>query len=186
LPDLTVTGAILRLSGESRKPVQIQHARQISARDLRAGNFILISSPLESPWMTLFDDKLNFRYRIQFNATSPATDGEFVNMRPLPGEKARYSAATTVPQFGVTYGVVARVPNLTGTGKVLLISGIKYTGFEAAGEYATSAKAAQELAKAFHVSDISEVPDFEVLLETYSIASAPRYVKVAALRRISN
>lgn len=181
LSDVTVAATILRLSGEEGTRVTIQHARQLTARDLRSGNFILLHTPLGNPWLTLFADKLNFRYRVTYN---PLQAVEFVNTHPLPGENLTYQAAATTPRFGVAYGLVARVPNLTGTGKVLLVYGLRFAGGEAAGEYATDPKAAAELAKLFKVRDITDVPDFEVLLETYSIAAAPRSVKVVAFRRI--
>lgn len=184
-PDVTAAGAIMRLSGQEGKKAVIQDARQISARDLRSGNFILLSAPIASPWMTLFEEKLNFRYRLWFNDDSPLPITEFENLHPLLGEKPTYRAAATSPSFGVTYGLVAKVPNLTNTGKVLLIYGLRYTGLEAAGEYATDPKSAEELAHLLHVADINSAPDFEVLVETYSLNAAPRYVKVAAFRRIN-
>lgn len=186
LPDATVAGAILRIGAEDKRKVVIQHARQMSARDLRSGNFILLSGPNASPWMSLFADKLNFRWSILMKEDPPRSETAFVNTHPQAGEKTLYPAAQTAPQFGVTYGLVARVPNLTGTGKVLLVCGLRYTGLEAAGEYATDPKAAAELTRLFKVDRISELPDFEVLLETYAIDAAPRYVKVIAYRRIIN
>jgi hypothetical protein len=181
LSDVTVVASLLRSSRGEENTVAIQHARQLTARDLRSGNFILLHTPLGNPWLTLFSDKLNFKYRVTYN---PLQQVEFINTHPLPGEKLTYQAAPTTPGFGVAYGLVARVPNLTGTGKVLLVSGLRFAGGEAAGDYATDPKAATELAKLFKVKDISEVPDFEVLLETYSIAAAPRSVKVIAFRRV--
>ncbi len=186
LPDVVATGAILRVSGEERKTVLIQHARQIAARDLRSGDFILLSAPIASPWISLFEDKLNFHIRYRFKKDSSSPDSEFLNRQPLPGEKPLYAAGASVPQFGMTYGLIARVPNLTGTGKVLLLCGLRYTGLEAAGEYATDPKFAAELARLLHVNDVSQLPDFEVLLETYSLDGAPRDVKVVAFRRIGN
>lgn len=183
-PDMTVAGAILRRSEHEGKKVILQHARQISARDLRSGNLILLTSPIASPWITLFEDKLNFRYQIDFRA--PSHPSAFVNTRPLPGEKPSYSSAATAPDFGVTYGLVARLPNLSGTGKVLLICGLRYTGLEAAGDYATDPQAFAQLARLLKTNDVWSVPDFEVLLETYSIGAAPRDIKVAAYRRISS
>jgi hypothetical protein len=184
LPDLTVAAAILRVAGQQGKNVVIVHTSQISARDLRDGNFILVSAPIANPWMTLFEEKLNFRYRLDDSPKGVTTN--IINIHPLAGEKPTYSADASTPEFGVTYGLVARVPNLTGTGKVMLIGGLKYTGFEAAGEYATDPSSAAELAALFKVKDISQVPDFEVLIETYSIKAAPRYVKLVAFRRVND
>ena len=183
-PDIAAATAIMRLSGAEGRKAIVQDARQITARDLRSGNFILLSAPIASPWMTLFEDKLNFRYRVSFEENSLSMVTAFENLHPQPGEKPVYRAAATTPGYGVTYGLVAKVPNLTGTGKVLLLYGLKYTGLEAAGEYATDPKTAAALAELLHVRSIEDAPDFEVLIETYAIDTAPRYVKVAALRSI--
>lgn len=184
LPDLTVAAAVLRAAGEEKKHIIIQHASQIHARDLRSGNFILLAAPIANPWITLFEDKLNFRYRLDDTPNGVISGIENVHLQP--GEKSLYPADSSVPEFGVTYGLVARIPNLTGTGKVLLITGLKYTGLEAAGEYATDPAAAAELARLFKVKDISQIPDFEVVIETYSLSAAPRYIKVAAFRRVND
>lgn len=183
-PDVAAVSAIMRLSGAEGRKAIVQDARQITARDLRFGNFILLSAPIASPWMTLFEDKLNFRYRVSFEENSPSMVTAFENLHPLPGEKPVYRADATTPGYGVTYGLVAKVPNLTGTGKVLLLYGLKYTGLEAAGEYATDPKMAAGLAELLHVRNIEDASDFEVLIETYAIDTAPRYVKLAALRII--
>jgi len=183
-PDIAAVTAIMRLAGAEGRKAIVQDARQITARDLRSGNFILLSAPIASPWMTLFEDKLNFRYRVSFEENSLSMVTAFENLHPKPGEKPVYRADATTPGYGVTYGLVAKVPNLTGTGKVLLLYGLKYTGLEAAGEYATDPKTAAALAELLHVRSIEDAPDFEVLLETYAIDTAPRYVKVAALRSI--
>jgi hypothetical protein len=181
-PDVAAVSAIMRLSGAEGRKAIIQNARQITARDLRSGNFILLSAPIASPWMTLFEDKLNFRYHVSFEGNSPSMLTSFENLHPQPGEKPVYRADATTPGYGLTYGLVAKVPNLTGTGKVLLLYGLKYTGLEAAGEYATDPKAAAALAELLHVRNIEDAPDFEVLIETYAIDTAPRYVKVVAFR----
>lgn len=183
-PDVAVAGAIMRQGGAAGKKMLLQNAHQISPRDFRSGNYILLSAPIASPWMSLFQDKLNFRYRLYYVPDAPAPVSEFENSHPLPGEKADYRAAPTSPNFGLTYGLIARVPNLTGTGKVLLIFGLKYTGLEVAGEFATDPKRAAELARLLHVADIRQAPDFEVLVETDSLDAAPRYVRAVAARTI--
>jgi hypothetical protein len=141
---------------------------------------------MASPWINLFADKLNFQFHGHFDPHSNQATSEYVNTNPLPGERREYGGASTAPKFGVAYGLVARVPNLTGTGKVLLICGQKFTGLEAAGEYATDPKAAAELVRSLGVTDVGHLPDFEALVETYSIDTAPKYVKLIAFRRIGS
>jgi hypothetical protein len=183
-PDAAIAGAILRLSGEERKKIIIQHARQTGVQDLRSGNLILISSTLATPWINLLTDSLDFRYHVQFDTNFPPGLPEFLNIRPLPGERSSYSADPRTPGFGVTYGLVARVPNLSGTGKILIIQGLRYTGSQAAGEFATDPTAAADLARVLHVGQVNDLPDFEALLQTDSIANSHLNTKLVAFRRL--
>ena len=182
LGDVGVAGSIATLSAEERKKITIQHARQITVRDLRSGNIILLNTPPANPWVNLFEDSLNFRYHRRVDPGQPGRP-EFLNTNPQPGEAASYVAAPTTPEYGISYGLVARVSNLTNSGKVLLIMGLRFTGGEAAGDYATDPSAAKEVARLLKVKNIKDAPDFEVLVQTHSLASAPRDVKIVAFRR---
>jgi len=187
LPDLKITEMLLRLSWKEKKDLVVHHAREVNARDLRSGNSILLASPVANPWIGLFEHKLNFRFHVRYEPNATAGSSEYLNVHPNPGEQANYPGSpTAAPKFGLAYGLVARLPNLDGTGKILLICGQKFTGFQAAGEYATDPRAAAELARLLNAKNVREMPDFEVLLETNSIDFTPRYVKPVAFRRISN
>jgi hypothetical protein len=180
-PEVNIAGAILKLSGEEGKEAIIQHSRQLTAQDFRSENMIVIASPLGCPWIHLLDDKLNFQYRRRDNE-SYGSDPEFVNLHPQPGERATYTADASTPRYGMSYAILARVPNLSKTGKILLIYGFKSSGAQAVGEYATDPRSAVELARVFGVRNVSELPDFEVLLSTDSMASTPLNVRVVAHR----
>jgi hypothetical protein len=184
MQDANLAGSILQIGATEGKRVSIEHSRQLSAEDFRSGNLIVIASPLSSPWMYLFEDKLNFRYKIDFQ-NSFAGVPEFMNLKPQPGEQPSYPVESSSPRFGTTYAALARVPNLSGTGKVLLISGFRSAGAQAAREYATDPRAATHLAKLFGVDKVEDLPDFEVLLSSDSMASTPLNTKVAAYRRIN-
>ena len=140
----------------------------------------MIASPLGSPWIYLFEDKLNFRYHRELVQDIPA----FLNTHPLPGEKLSYPAAVSAPQFGVSYALLARVPNLSGTGKILLICGFYASGIRAAGEFAMDPASGAALARLFKVKSVNDLPDFEVLLSIDSMASTPLNSKIVASRVI--
>ena len=180
-PDAAIAGDILRLSGEEGKRVVMQSARQTTMQDFQAGNLILVSSPNGNPWINLVVDKLNFRYHVKVYADRPHT--EFLNLDPRPGEKSSYSADLATPGYGTTYGLVARVPNLTGKGKILIIHGLRYTGSQAAGDFVTDPRAAAELLQLFKVKSIGELPDFEILLKTESLTNSHFNTKIVAFRR---
>ena len=182
LPEVTIAASIMRLSGEEGKNAGIVNSRELTAQDFRSGNLIVIGTPSGCPWIQLFEEKLNFRYTRTFN--SPGGEFGFLNLHPQAGEEASYSAGASIPQFGTSYAVLARLPNLSNNGKILLISGFKASGVQAAGEYATDPRLAAELVRIFGVKRVSQLPDFEVLLSTDSMASTPLNVHVVAHRII--
>jgi hypothetical protein len=182
LPEVNIAASIMRLSGEERKNAAILSSRELTAQDFNSGNLILIGNPSGCPWIYLIEDKLNFRYRRTFD--SAGGEREFLNLHPQPGEEASYAAGASIPQFGRSYAVLARVPNLSNNGTILLISGFKIPGIQAAGEYATDPRAAAELAGIFGVGSVRDMPNFEVLLSTDSMASTPLNVHVVAHRII--
>ena len=181
--EVAIAGTILRLSGEEGKPAVIQHARQLTTHDFRTGNLIIVASPLGSPWIRLLEHKLNFKYKIQYEKTFTG-EPEYVNTDPRPGEKVSYPVAPSIPESGTSYSLIARMPNLSGTGKILLINGLKASGAQAVGEFVTDPRAAAEVARLFGLVHISEIPDFEVLLSNETVASTPLNVRIVAHRVI--
>jgi hypothetical protein len=181
--EVNIAAAILKLSVQEKKEAIVRHARQLSAQDFRAGNMIVIASPIASPWIHLLEDKLNFRYKIRYEQTF-AGEPEFENLHPQPGEKSSYPADASTPRFGTSYAILARVPNLSGTGKILIIYGFRASGAQAVGEYATDPRAGEELARVFGVRHVSDLPDFEVLLSNESVASTPLHIQIVAHRLV--
>jgi hypothetical protein len=178
--EVAIASAVLRMSGQEGKKAFIQDSRQLTAQDFRSGNIIMIASPLGSPWIYLFEDKLNFRYHRELDQKIPS----FLNTHPLPGEKLSYPAAVSAPQYGVSYALLARIPNLSGTGKILLIAGFYTSGVQAAGEFAMDPGSGAQLARLFKVKNVSDLPDFEVLISIDSMASTPLNSKIVTYRRV--
>src|ERR1035438_2428760 len=61
--DLVVADTIMRLSGNSRDRLAIRSARELRPRDLEQGAFVFVGSPSSNPWVSYFQDKLNFQER---------------------------------------------------------------------------------------------------------------------------
>jgi hypothetical protein len=144
----------------------IRYARDLRFDDLRSGNAILMGSPDANPWVELFQPQLNFRF--SFN---PKQDPAplIVNKHPLPGESAIYSRNAKDPTYA-TYGVIAYVPNLDGTGHVLIVEGINMAGTQAAGTFLLNPSLMRptlEHARGPHGS----IRSFEILIQTLSVAA---------------
>src|ERR1019366_3052044 len=102
------------------------------------------------PWDGLFEPKLNF-----YLEHDTKTNGYRIrNRSPLPGEQDYYGSTPnnnrTFPNdMGVqaSYAYLALLPNLTGTGNVLIISGMVGADTEAASELITGPGFATTLSK---------------------------------------
>ncbi len=104
-----------------------------------------------------------------------------INKRPLAGEMSIYANGRNDPTHP-TYAVVAFVPNLEGTGRVLLVEGLNMAGTQAAGDFLLNETAIGSIIQEAALPNGS-LKSFELLLETSNIgANAPRARLIA--RRI--
>lgn len=116
----------------------------------------------------LFQKEENFQFE-----HIPGTEESFIrNLHPLPGEQSLYRTDESDPGH-TTYGLLTELPNLDGTGHVLLIEGINMAGTEAAADFLLGESAAPLLSQAFNKH--GDLLPFEVLVRTSNIgANAPR------------
>ncbi len=90
----------------------LRFARDLRVQDLQEGNFILIGSIRSDLWISLFTDRMNYRF------VRNGSQAYFVNVHPHPGEPEEYVCGPAID-----YVVVALMTNLTNSGEVLLIDG---------------------------------------------------------------
>jgi len=101
-------------------PAKPRYSRDLHVSDLNEGNAVLIGGPGSDPWVSLFTDKLNFRW-----IEDPAARRRyFLNARPAPGEQGTYTAIYSWQgSDAVGYVDVSLTQNPTHTGDVLLLIG---------------------------------------------------------------
>jgi len=115
------------------------------------------------------------------------------NRSPLPGEQDSYGISLNGDQRSISergisesYGYVALVPNLTGTGYVLMISGLGMSETEAAGELITSPGFSTTLAKILNSKAGKPAsPYVQVLFQFSEMSETARASKIAAYRLIT-
>jgi len=101
-------------------PAKARYARDLHVSDLNEGNAVLIGGQASDPWVSLFTDKMNFRW-----TEERAVDHYyFLNTRPAAGEQATYTAAYSHQgSDALGYVDVALTQNPTHTGYILLVLG---------------------------------------------------------------
>ena len=158
--------------------ITMASAANVNARDLRTGNFILMGGADSDPWVKLFRyDHLAFR----FVSGGPNQQFAVLATDPKTGKQQRYS-----PQNGSGYARIALVPNLTETGKVLLIAGTSMESTESAANFCLDAQSSQAILAALHIKNPAKLPYFEALLQTNEASGTGLNAKIIAIRTLAS
>jgi hypothetical protein len=180
--DLVVVDTLMRLSGNSRDWLVIRSARELRPRDLEAGNFVFVGSPSSNPWVSYFQDKLNFQEREGVVGESLKF---FQNLHPRSGEQETYHGLTFTGSSGEDYATISLLPLANGRGSVLILQGLQQEGTEAAGLFLADAGNRQKLQEALGASGSPNQPVyFETLIRTQAVAGAPNATSIVATRVI--
>ncbi len=174
LGDLTLLASIERTAGQ-RVPILVRDARDVSLRDFQSGWHVVLGNPYSTPWVSLFEDQLEFR-----SVRDKSHGVGFLNHKPRPGETGLYSAANAEREDGVGYARVAFVPNSSGRPGVLLIGGINMVSMEAAGDFLAHPDSIRLALAALGLDRLDPLPYFELLLQTRALDNTPQGAKIVA------
>jgi len=164
--DLSLVSQISRLPKVVPERLLIRYARDLRMDDLRSSNAILLGSVDSNPWEELFEQQLNFRFQFDPKQdTAPVIE----NMHPLPGEEPMY-ANCRHGEWHNTFGIIAFVPNLSGTGHILIAGGLNMAGTQAAGDFLLNASLMNPVLERASRPDGTLRP-FEILVTTDNIAA---------------
>ncbi len=156
--------------------VRLRHARNLHAQDFRADDFILLGMVRPNPWISLFEQQLNF-YSELAEASAPSL---IHNRNPKPGEQTLYAPANNDDNAGLSYARVALVPNLARTGKVLLIGGTSMVAMEEAGHFLLNPASLDSLRKL--LGEPAGLGYFELLFEVTALEGTGKGARLIAHR----
>ena len=182
--DVADVVALYRMAGPLQTQVLVRYPRDLRLRDLDHNNYVFIGSPGSNPWVTLLQDKLNFRETEGVVGNSAKA---FVNKNPLPGEQAQYEGLRLTGKWGEDYATISLLPNATHDGSVLVLQGLQQEGTEAAGRFLADEENQRQLMSALHISAAeshSENIWFEALIRSRTVSGAPNTTTLVAVRRI--
>lgn len=179
LGDTNLVSKLLDLSRRYGAQADIRYSRYCSVREFKTGNFILIGSRRGIPWEQLFEPQLNF----SLTEDHRTRHYHFRNKAPLPGERAVYGLSGGGNAGQDTYADIALLPNLAGTGSVLILAGIDMAATEAAGELVTSPDFPGVLARLFKSRPgAPPLSHFEILLQAKVMAGTTEDSKIVSYR----
>jgi hypothetical protein len=172
--DISFVWKLLRIPGAGQRPSTLRFARDYSFRDLKANNAVLIGNSRSNPWVEPFEPKLGIRWTFDksaavYDPVDTWTGGK--SYRPhSPGDPRE------------SFFSVALLPNLGGTGNVLIISGTGGSAINAGADFLADEASMTSLRGRLPANAGRPFPHFEALIKVKGRSSVPRDATVLLCR----
>jgi hypothetical protein len=180
--DAMVATTLSNLVFGNRGLISVRSARDLRLRDLEEGNYVFVGSPGSNPWVSLFQNRLNFQ---EAEGVVGESMKYFVNKQPLSGEQKTYQGLEFTGSTGEDYATISLLPAGNGRGTVLILQGLQQEGTEAAGLFLANENSRELLKQALNIhGNLSKPVYFEALIRTRAVAGAPNATTIVSTRLI--
>jgi hypothetical protein len=157
----------------------IRHSRQINARELRTGNFIVLGSSFSNPWAGLLAPQ-NASF-VHDDARPMGRPSAVLNRRPLKGEPSIYEEETDATSGKrITFARIYLVSNLNHTGRALLVAGTSMSSTELAGEFLVDNKSLNSVRRMLNLPVGASLPEFEMVLRVTELNETGNSIQLMA------
>jgi len=178
--DAAMVWKLAQAAGTLRSDARLQYARDLSFRQAKSDNLILLGSPASDPWIQLFESNLTLHWKYDpvakefypIDTTTPADGDRF---HALENSKTREGYAT-----------ISFLPNLGGTGNVLIVSGTGGSATDAVMDWLLDEQSMELLRSQLPKTQPAAFPYFEVLLKIQKGVDRPRNVTIAISRALKS
>jgi hypothetical protein len=165
-------------TGALQSEAKIHFARDYSFREVKDGNVILLGNSRSNPWIEPFENRLGVRWK--FDDTIGGYYPVDLSVGTAEQEKYRIALQGGVPNEG--FAAISLLPNLNGTGHVLIISGTGGSAVSAAIDFLSDEQSVLQLRSLNPQSSANDFPYFETLLRINVRGSLPRGTSVVICR----
>jgi hypothetical protein len=175
--DTSSSWKLLQLAAALNARVNLRFARDYSFRDLKANSAILLGTGRSDPWIQPFEAQLEIRWQfdqkggVYYPVDSLLPSRTFETGRPGEAHEGYFS--------------IALLPNLSGTGNVLLVSATGGSATNAAADFLANEKALRDLRGQLPRGKTAEFPPFETLVKAQSRSGGTRDVSVVLCRALA-
>jgi hypothetical protein len=173
--DLGIAQQLTQIADAQKSRLTLSYARDVHVDDLKQANVVLIGAAAANPWVELFEPKMNFVF-----ADAHIRQYSVVNRVPTGTEPAKWTANYDDPQHRV-YGVVGFLPNLGGTGSVLILEGTSMAGTQCAWDFVADDSSFLPFVNRIKRPDGS-IPHFQVVLDSTNLTGSAIKRSIVASR----
>lgn len=179
--DVSVALSVAKRAFPKSLQVSFLPARSVQLKDFRTDdNFLVLGSPRSDPWVSLFQDQLDFQFFYD-----AATSREIIrNLKPHKGELPNYRPSAKGYDTGDAFGIIAFLGNPNQNGHVLLVAGSSAEATDAAAEFVLNRELIANLLKANGISPTGNPVSFQILLRVNTMAGSANTFEPVAFHRL--
>jgi hypothetical protein len=169
---------LAQMAGALHNTPKLYFARDFSFRELKADNAILLGNSRSNPWIEPFEAHMALQWKFD---TSMGAYYPVDSSGDVPDEN-KYHVSSQNGEPRELYATVSLLPNLSGTGKVLIISGTGGAAVGSALDFLSDGNSLSQLRSRLPQANSAEFPFFEALLRMKSRNSLSRDTTVVICR----
>jgi hypothetical protein len=182
--DVASLARITDMAHSVQGDTQVHFARDYTFRDLKANNSILFGNVNTNPWIEPFQQRLTLRWKYD------ADRGIYypVDTTAKPGDQEKFRTSALPDGSHEGFASVSLVPNLGGTGEILILSATGGTAMNMALDFLCDENSIIQLRSqlAPKTPPTARMPYFEALIRAGSRNSLPRNTTLIIVRRIGS
>jgi hypothetical protein len=172
---------LFQAAGPLQSQRLVYFARDYTFRGIKSDNVILLGNSRSNPWVEPFEERLGIRwnFREALGTYYP------VDTLATPADPNRFRGSEDASDAREGYFMAALLPNLGGTGKVLIVAGTGGSAINAGADFLTDEQAVAQLRSKLPAAKDGEFPYFETLIRIKSRSSLPKDVTVVVERPLA-
>lgn len=164
---------LMQMASSGQAQTVLRFARDYSFRELRSNNSVLLGNSRSNLWVEAFEPKMGLRW--VYDAA-----GEFYYPVDTWNGGKSYHSDTGDTHEG--YCSIALLPNLGGTGSVLIISGTGGSSINGGADFLADEQSIGEVRRRLAGSRDKAFPYFEVLIRVEGRSASPRNAAIVLCR----
>jgi hypothetical protein len=178
LADVNLAMQFTPLSRALGSRIKLRLARNMDVHDLESGNAILLGSRRANPWVELFEPHLHYVWDYDDNARK-----SFFRGRAEAHVEPEILTMNRANGGQESYALIAVLPNVNHTGRVLLVEGLSMEGTDAAGQFLLDPASSKDLARRVIAQLGSIDQPFEALLRLTPVAGGSANISLLRIFR---